>query len=75
MSFDQFLEKWRMAREALCRYRQLVDPGSLIDDILKDAVDAFYGDQDELLDVQEAAVESGYHRRPPRPPGPPREDP
>jgi hypothetical protein len=61
MSFHQFLEKWRMAREALCRHRQLVDPGSLIDDILKDAVDAFHGDQDEFLDVQRAAEESGYH--------------
>lgn len=61
MSFNQFLEKWQVAREALCRYRQLVDPGPLIDDILKDALDAFYGDQDELLDVQQAAEESGYH--------------
>ena len=61
MSFDQSLEKWQREKAALCRYRQLVEPGPLIDDILADAAMAFYGDQDELLTLGAAAQESGYN--------------
>lgn len=42
-------------------YRQLVDLGPLIDDILADAARAYGCDKDELLTLGAADQESGYH--------------
>ncbi|MBK6423143.1 MAG: hypothetical protein IPJ95_18005 [Gemmatimonadetes bacterium] len=61
MRINDFLAKWRAEQEQLGRYNQRVDPVALLDAVLKDAQDAFFGDQDEILGLRQAAEESGYH--------------
>jgi len=60
VSFAEFLAKWRAERKRLTRYASRVDPGPLLDDILRDAEAALAAPADTLLTVEEAAAESGY---------------
>jgi len=60
LSYVDFLAKWRAERDRLSRYRVLVDPIPLLDDILQDAAAALASDQDELLTLEEARASSGY---------------
>lgn len=60
MTPADFFAKWSTEREQLSRYRQLVDPGPLLDDILSDARSAFEDHLLEALTLKQAAERSGY---------------
>lgn len=60
MTPDTFLEKWANEALLLRRRRALVDGAALLDDVLADFAALTTAVADELLNLQQAARESGY---------------
>jgi hypothetical protein len=56
----EFYAKWRAERDRFGRYRQLVDPIPLLDEVLADVRALLDADGDAPLNLTAAAVESGY---------------
>ena len=60
MTPDGFVEKWASEALQLRRRRALVDGAALLDDVLADFAALTTAVADELLNLRQAAQESGY---------------
>lgn len=60
MTPDGFVLKWVGEADLLRRRRALVDGAALLDDVLADFAAVTRAEANELLNLQEAARESGY---------------
>jgi hypothetical protein len=60
MTPTEFFAKWRAERDRFGRYRQLVDPLPVLDELLADVQALLDTDGDSLLNLTQAGAESGY---------------
>ncbi len=60
MTADGFVQKWVGEADELRRRRALVDGAALLDEVLSDFAAVTGAEASELLNLQEAARESGY---------------